>query len=240
MFKKNNLFHFIYIAIIVILATVIIVLTVDVKNDSQLNEHQQYYQIKCNSYNVQNTNLSKGQIVFIGDSITNLYPLDDYYADLDLATYNRGIGGDTTAGVLNRLKVSLFDIKPSKIVLMIGTNDINGNVDNSKIIANYKEILTKIKTELPDTEIFCVSIIPQNLTLETYSNIKVEETTKTILEINTQIKEIIEKESNVTYIDLFSLLADDNNMLIEKYSDDGIHLNAAGFEVWTKLIKPYL
>jgi lysophospholipase L1-like esterase len=49
-----------------------------------------------------------------------------------------------------------------------------------------------------------------------------------------------EKEVNVTYIDLFPLLADDNNMLIEEYSDDGLHLNAAGFEVWTNLIKPYL
>ena len=47
-------------------------------------------------------------------------------------------------------------------------------------------------------------------------------------------------KKNTSYIDLFSLLADSNQMLIEKYSDDGIHLNAEGFTVWTNLIKPYL
>jgi lysophospholipase L1-like esterase len=240
MLKKINYFHYIYIAIITILATTVVVLAININNEREMTPHQQYYQNKCNSYLVQNTNLSKGQIVFIGDSITDLYPLDNYYVDLDLATYNRGIGGDTTSGVLNRLEVSLFDIKPSKIVLMIGTNDINGNVQTPKILANYNEILTKIKRELPDTQIYCVSIIPQNLALETYSNIKVEETTKTILEINAQLKQMTENEANVTYIDLFPLLADDNNMLIEEYSDDGLHLNAAGFEVWTNLLKPYL
>lgn len=240
MLKKINYFHFIYIAIITILATVVVVLAININNEPEMTPHQQYYQNKCDSYRVQNMNLSKGQIVFIGDSITDLYQLDDYYVDLDLATYNRGIGGDTTSGVLNRLEVSLFDINPSKIVLMIGTNDINGNVKNAKILANYNEILTKIKRELPDTQIYCVSIIPQNLTIETYSDIKVEKTTKTILEINSKIKDMVANEENVTYIDLFPLLADSNNLLIEKYSDDGLHLNAAGFEVWTNLIKPYL
>ena len=240
MLKKINYFHFIYIAIITILATVVAVLAININNEPEMTPHQQYYQNKCDSYRVQNMNLSKGQIVFIGDSITDLYQLDNYYVDLDLATYNRGIGGDTTSGVLNRLEVSLFDINPSKIVLMIGTNDINGNVKNAKILANYNEILTRIKRELPDTQIYCVSIIPQNLTIETYSDIKVEKTTKTILEINSKIKDMVANEENVTFIDLFPLLADSDNLLIEKYSDDGLHLNAAGFEVWTNLIKPYL
>lgn len=237
---RKKYFHFIYITIIVLLVTAVVLLTVNKKEAQELDPVQQYYQNKCNSFAFQNFNLSKDQVVFIGDSITDLYPLDDYYADLNVAVYNRGIGADTTSGVLKRLKVSLFDIKPSKIVLLIGTNDINGNVENSKIIANYSEILNKIKEELPSTYIYCVSIPPQNLMLESYSNFNVEETTKTILEINTQIKNIVKDDPNITYIDLFSHLADCNNMLIEKYSDDGIHLNANGFEVWTNLIKPYL
>ena len=242
-FKKNTIFHLIYIMIIVILTVVIFGFAFKFQINSEVdakNPHQQYYQDKCDSYKVQNINLSKEQIVFIGDSITDLYPLDDYYADLDLATYNRGIAGDSTEGVLKRLDVSLFDIKPSKVVLLIGTNDINGNIESSKIIANYKKIIDKIKMELPNTYIYCVSIIPQNFTLETYTNIKVEKTTKTILEINSKIKDMVANEEKVRYIDLFPLLADSNNMLIKKYSDDGIHLNAAGFEVWTNLIKPYL
>jgi lysophospholipase L1-like esterase len=242
MLKKNKLIHIVYLAVIFVLVAVIVVFAVNLyqKSGGALTDHQKYYQSKCESYKVQNTNLSKGQIVFVGDSITDLYPLDDYYADLDLAVYNRGIGGDTTTGVLNRLKESVFDLKPSKVVLMIGTNDINGNVETDKILQNYREILTRIQTELPTTKIYCISVIPQNLTLESYTLIKVNKTTPRILEINKQIKSIVSSKQNITYLDLFPLLADENNMLIEKYSDDGIHLNAEGFKVWTGLLKPYL
>ena len=241
MIKKNKIWHIVYVTIIVLMTVAIVILSINLyKKEKPESAHIQYYNSKCESFRVQNFNLSKGQIVFIGDSITDLYPLDDYYADLDLATYNRGIGGDTTSGVLNRLKVSLFDIKPSKIVLLIGANDVNGCVEKSKILSNYQEIFTKIKTELPNTKVYCMSMIPQNLTLETYTTIDVEKTTQTILELNPQIEAMVSNEPNFTYLDLFSLLADSNNMLIETYSDDGIHLNAAGFEVWTSLIKPYL
>lgn len=240
MLKKEKLIHFIYIGIILILITILIIQSILFhKKDKKLTQHQIYYNSKCESYKVQNVNLSKGQIVFIGDSITDLYPLDDFYADLDLATYNRGIGGDTTTGVLNRLQVSIFDLAPSKIVLLIGTNDINGNVEDEKILSNYEKILTKIKEKLPSSKIYCVSIIPQNLSLEAYTVIDVEKSTRVIMDINPKIKNLVESYGEV-FINLFTLLADNNNMLIEEYSDDGIHLNKAGFEVWTNLIKPYL
>ena len=73
------------------------------------NSFEAYYNRKCLAYSVENANYSKEQIVFIGDSITDLYTLDSYYS-LTLATYNRGIGGDTTEGVLKRLDVSLSSI----------------------------------------------------------------------------------------------------------------------------------
>ena len=109
-----------------------------------------------------------------------------------------------------------------------------------KIIDNYREILTKITTQLPDTKIYCMSVIPQNLILESYTNLKVQETTLRILEVNEKIKEVVDGEVNATYLNLFPLLADENNLMIEAYSDDGIHLNAEGFKVWTGLVKPYL
>ena len=49
--------------------------------------------------------------------------LDTYYTDMELNLYNRGISGDTTIDLKNRMDVSAFEIKPSVIVLMIGTNN---------------------------------------------------------------------------------------------------------------------
>ena len=207
--------------------------------EGKLSDSARYYNNKCQSYAVQNVNLAKGQIVFIGDSITDLYILDQHYADLPLATYNRGIGGDTTQGVLNRLQVSAFDIAPSVIVLMIGTNDINGNCEKAGIFERYEKIIDEIYKNLPDVTLFCMSVIPQNEVLETYSAIKVENTTKIIFEVNAHIKALAQ-EKGATYLDVFSLLADENDRLIKEYSDDGLHLNEKGLAVWTKLLKPYL
>lgn len=239
LFKKMSKRDVVYIFVIAVLLAAIAVCTVLLIRNEKEEKSQSYYDAKCASYAVQNTNLAKGQIVFIGDSITDLYVLDDYYNDLPLAVYNRGIGGDTTEGVLKRLKVSLFDIKPSKVVLMIGTNDVNGKRPNDEILYTYRQIVNKIRIELPDADLYCMSIIPQGKALEDYTSVDVDLSTEKILELNPEIKKIAE-EKGATYIDLFSHVADENNLLIERYSDDAIHLNAAGFEVWTSLLKPKL
>lgn len=238
--KKHKILHSIYISIIsALIIAIVLLLVFNKKSEStELSAHQQYYNTKCDSFYTQNFNLSKNQIVFVGDSITDLFPLDDYFADLDLATYNRGIGGDNTSGLLNRLKVSIFDLKPSKIVLMIGINDVNGNVKSETILANYREILTRIQAELPNTKVYCMSLTPMNMQLS--ANIDVAKSNRTILEINPQLKTLVESYTNATYLDLFSHVANSDNTLIQAYSDDGIHLNSAGFEIWAKLIKPYL
>lgn len=221
---------------VIVLTCILITKT---KADEDKSSFQQYYDNKCSAYLTENTNYAKGQIVFIGDSITDLYVLDDYYADLPLATYNRGIGGDTTSGVLKRLKVSLFDIAPSKIVLMIGTNDVNGKVSSDVILQRYEEILQKIYEALPTVELYCMSLIPQNEDIEKYSSVSVADNTETILALNQEIS-VLAQSFGATYLDLFSLVANENNRLIKTYSDDGLHLNTNGFAVWTALIKPYL
>lgn len=226
-------------AVLLIAVVVLSCMLIFGNREEKISDSTRYYNNKCQSYATQNVNLAKGQIVFIGDSITDLYILDQHYADLPLATYNRGIGGDTTQGVLNRLKVSAFDIAPSVIVLMIGTNDINGNYEKAGIFERYEKIIDEIYKNLPDVTLFCMSVIPQNEVLETYSAIKVENTTKIIFEVNAHIKALT-REKGATYLDVFSLLADENDRLIKEYSDDGLHLNEKGLTVWTNLLKPYL
>ena len=160
--KKSNILIAALVAIIMILLAFIGVLVYKNFYDGKKNPLEEYYDNKCLAFGVQNANASKGQIVFIGDSITDLYLLDDHYADLPFACYNRGIGGDTTSGVLKRLKVSLFDITPKTVVLLIGTNDINGGVGDEVILSNYRQIIDEIFDNLPGVELYCVSIIPQN------------------------------------------------------------------------------
>lgn len=236
--KKINLP--VAILAVAVLATVIIgiVATIHEKATEHARTMQEYYDAKCQSYGVQNANLAAGQIVFIGDSITDLYILDEHYADLPLAAYNRGIGGDTTAGVRKRLQVSVFDIAPAHVVLLVGANDILGGVSEEEILANYEAIITEIRSALPDATLYCMSIIPVNRRIES-AGVDVDAMTATIRRLNPQIHQLA-AQNGAVYLDLFEQLADEDGLLLSAYSDDGIHLNREGLLVWTKLLKPHL
>ena len=235
---KKDVIYWIIIGVLVIaIVTVSVLWGVSAKKGNG-SEAPSYYETKCASFAVQNTNLSKGQIVFIGDSITDLYPLDQYYSDLPLATYNRGIGGDVTAGVLARLKLCLYDVAPSKIVLLIGINDINSGVPSDTIVQNYATILQSIKENLPTTQVFCLSVLPMNKTVEAYG-VDLAAATARIKALNDSILTLAGRQG-YTYVELFSHLADENEELFASCSNDGLHLNANGFAIWTNVLKPYL
>lgn len=237
--KKINKREIVFIISTILLAisTVVLSVLLCVKKDKP--ENLQYYDEKCEMFKLENANFAHGQIIFIGDSITDGCALDVFYNDLPLAKYNRGIGGDSTSGVLNRLKISLFDIKPSKIVLMIGVNDINSNVSKNKILENYQNILSEISANLPTTQVYCVSILPINKMLEDYTPINVESSTELILEINPEIQNLA-GQFGYEFVNMYPHFADSNNFLIESLTPDGIHLNSNGYTVYSNLLKPYL
>ena len=235
--KKRNLICIIVIAVIV---TVAAILGVIMYAKSQTTDDiEAYYNQKCSTFAEENLDCLKGQIVFLGDSITDGYPLKDYYSDLPLEVYNRGIGGDSTGGVIKRLEVSVFDIAPSKIVLLIGINDINGGVSTETLIKNYDKILSLIKEKLPDTEIYCMSILPLNKDVEAYTTIDVDKSHKKIGEINQKIANLATKYS-YEFVDMHDDFTDENGYLSKNLSIDGIHLSADGYALWTEKVKPIL
>lgn len=193
------------------------------------------YDEKVAAFSEENPKLEKGQIVFVGDSITAGYPLQLYYHNLNLKTYNRGISGDTTSWLLTRLQTSLIDIAPSKIVLMIGTNDINLGKSAEEIAQNYQSILDLIASALPDSDVWCVSVIPQN---DQYSD-QAQENNKRIQETNQKIENLA-AIYGYQYVNLYDELTDKDGLLKRRYSTDGLHLNLWGYCVWTDVMKAHL
>ena len=183
----------------------------------------------------ENSKFDSGQIVFIGDSITAKYKLHRHYRDLSHKTYNRGISGDTTDWMLARMQASLFDISPSKVVLMIGTNDINGPKSAEQIAENYENILSLISSHLPNTEVYCISIIPQNREFSENAH----ENNQKIIETNEKIDRLA-KMHGYEFINLYDALVDETGLLETKYSNDGLHLNRKGYKVFTNTVQDYL
>lgn len=232
--SKKDLFFLFLIFLLLACIIFLSVLLLQKKNDEP-----SYYDQKCDMFSLENVNFSHGQIVFIGDSITDGCALDNYYHNLPLAVYNRGIGGDSSVGVLERLDVSLFEIKPSKIVLLIGANDVNGRREKTDILQNYNDILQQISLNLPEAQVFCVSILPMNKTLLTYAPIDVDHSMAVVQELNPEIEKLATKYG-YSFVDLFSDFADEDGYLKKELTPDGIHLNDKGYLKYSSHLLPLL
>ena len=177
---------------------------------------------------------TKNEIVFLGNSITDGAEWYELLGNRRIR--NRGISADVTEGILLRLD-AITKLKPAKIFIMIGVNDISRNITTAQITANYRTILERIRTESPKTKVYIESVLPVNPA----TGMALNHTNKTaqIMELNGKLKEMA-TEFGHTYIDLFSLMADSENHLPRRYSIDGLHLSYEGYRVWAEAIRPYV
>lgn len=177
---------------------------------------------------------SRDDIIFLGNSITEYIHWNEL---LQLPTArNRGISGDTTYGILERLD-EVTEGDPAKIFLLIGVNDISRNFPDELILNNYREIIERIKAETPCTELYIQTILPVNNTFTKYKNHYNKD--EHILYINDEIRKMSE-EYDVNLIDIHPQFLDENKRLDSKYTEEGLHLNAKAYEHWAKILKPYI
>ena len=171
-----------------------------------------------------------GEIIFLGNSITDQAEWHEMTGNMNVK--NRGIGGDDTDGVLERLD-EVIEGKPAKVFILIGTNDLAYSKTIDHVISNYRKILERIAEGSPDTEVFVQSVLPTDDALHyTRKNTDIQE-------INRQLREIA-KEKGLVYIDLYSSFVTPENKLNPDYSIDGLHLNIEGYKLWLELIDRYL
>ncbi|MGI6359451.1 MAG: GDSL-type esterase/lipase family protein [Acholeplasmatales bacterium] len=185
---------------------------------------------KVRDFKILNERALPNATVFVGDSIIQDYNVHEWF--FDIPTYNRGIGGDTTEGLLNRLDVSIFNLAPKNVVLLIGTNDLELTNDKEEVIyQRIKEIVEKINKTIK-TNIYLLSILPTNIKMNR------EVVGKRSIKRITNLNNLISKIEGAEYIDLFSHLLDEKNKLNSKYSNEGLHLNQEGYKVITDILKP--
>lgn len=102
-----------------------------------------------------------GGIVFVGDSIIEDFLFDEFFPNAEI--YNRGIYGDTSIGVLNRMNESIYLLSPSKVFIAIGTNDLDKTNDSIETIADrIEQIVKNTKLNTQNTQIFICSLLPVN------------------------------------------------------------------------------
>lgn len=174
---------------------------------------------------------STTDIVFLGNSITAGV---DWHELLGLhQARNRGISGDISFGVLERIQ-EVTEGKPAKVFILIGINDISRNIPDSHIVNNYRRIIRSIKVQSPGTKIYFQTLLPVNNEFTQFKNHYNKD--EHILWINEQIR-ALGKQERITVVDLYPYFLNGDKKLDKKYTDDGLHLNADGYKLWASILK---
>lgn len=179
----------------------------------------------------ENQKLDKGQIVFAGDSITEFFALKKYLGR-DFPLVNRGIAGTDSVWLLEHLKEQVLDLEPSKMVLLIGINDIGRGYPIRDIVNRISEIVMTVRQESLFTEIYLLSVFPVSEKSQYASKVKIRNNA-TVRELNQQLAVL----PGVTYVDLYDYLTDAQGQLNDTYTTDGLHLSPQGYQVLAEPIK---
>lgn len=173
------------------------------------------------------TTVTKGGAVFIGDSITNGFPIDVAFAGR--AVYNRGIGGDRIEGVLERLDCCVIVPAPSQIHVMIGANDVltPDEYRDGNLGPGYDRLLRAIKDVAPQARITAYTMLPMNESVKSITKTCLED----IVTANKQLRDVCEK-LDVTLVDMYADFATPAGEFRKGLTDDGVHLNLLGFLTW--------
>ncbi|MBA9076650.1 GDSL-type esterase/lipase family protein [Rufibacter quisquiliarum] len=170
-------------------------------------------------------------IVFLGNSIT---ANTDWAELLGMSNVkNRGISGDITFGVLERLD-EVIEGKPAKVFILIGINDISRNIPDHVITANHRKMVARIKAGSPKTRIYFQTLMPVNNTFDKFKNHYNKD--EHIAAVNQGIKDLAKKEK-IEVIDLHPHFLDSEKRLVKEYTHDGLHLTVAGYQKWVEVLK---
>jgi len=173
-------------------------------------------------------------IVFLGNSIT---ARAHWHELLQLPrARNRGVSGDTTFGILERLH-EVTQGRPAQIFLLIGINDISRGYPDAMVLKNYESIIERIQRESPETELLVQTILPVNSSFGEYERHYHKD--GHIHQINEGIRKLA-KKYGLTLIDLHPLFLDGSGKLKAEYTDEGLHLNEKGYLHWASILRPYV
>ena len=168
--------------------------------------------------------------VFVGSSSIRLWKLDASFPKH--ACVNRGFGGSQLGDSVKYAERIVIAYKPRVVVVYAGDNDLNAGKTSEAVFTNYRAFRDKVQAALPETKIVFVAIKPSP------SRWKLREKA---LDANRLIRDEIAKGKNQIFIDVWMpMLGDDGMPRAELFLKDQLHMNDAGYAIWTKLVETHL
>lgn len=208
---------------------------------SKITEYDREKRTKRENYRILNEEYAlKNQTVLLGDSITDFFNWYELFYDFSNSTgqavYNRGISGDTTDRLLERLQENVLNISPKNVVLLIGTNDIGRGLPLSMTVENVSKIIESAKEQCPDINFILQAVYPINRHMrdrfEKRSNEKIDLMNKEFVKLS--------EKYGCVWLDITDKLKDETGNLKKDFTYDGLHLNVKAYKIVAESIIPFL
>lgn len=190
-------------------------------------------EMKVERYREENRSAEKGQTVFTGSSLMEMFPINKLLKEKgdDTIIYNRGVGGFISDELLAVIDVCATELMPSKVFINIGTNDLSwSSIPISQLMDNYDKIITAIEKAVPNVKIYLMAYYPVNFEAaseEMKECLKIR-TNEKINTANAEVKKLAEKHGQ-RYIDINRNLKDEQGRLKAQYTIEGMHINEDGY-----------
>lgn len=200
------------------------------QNDVMKNDWANLKKYDSENKELSTTPTSK-RIVFMGDSITEFWKVNDS-SFFDKSKINRGISGQTSPQMLLRFPQDVISLKPEVVIILAGINDIAENIgpiSNEGILENIIAMSELAKAN--NIKVILCSVLPAN---RFNWNPKISPANR-VIELNKMIQSFADK-NKIIYVDYFSQMVDDENGLQKQYGEDGVHPNKEGYLVMKTIV----
>lgn len=169
--------------------------------------------------------------VFSGSSSIRLWKgLQESFKDRKVL--NRGFGGSEMRDLIINAERVIFKYYPKHLILYSGDNDIWSGKSATTVASDFEELFNMIRARLPETEVIFISIKPSPSRMEKMEEIKLA---------NDLIRKFLNTQSKGVYVDVFNPMLDiSKNPDPSFFVEDNLHLNKKGYDLWTKILSPYL
>jgi len=172
----------------------------------------------------------RNAILFVGSSSIRMWKLPQYFPGL--TAINRGFGGSQISDSVEFAPRIVIPCRPKIIVFYAGDNDIAAGKTPRTLLKDFKAFAKIVHRNLPDTPIIFISIKPSIQRWKLIGQIR---------EANKLIRAFIATDKRLRYLDVEPpMLGDDGKPRPELFVADGLHLNDAGYKLWTSLLLPFL
>lgn len=169
-------------------------------------------------------------VLFVGSSSIRMWPTRECFPDLPVI--NRGFGGAYASEVLDFADRIVLPYKPPVIVFYAGDNDIADNKKPAQVRDDFVAFVKHVHAVLPRTRIIYISIKPSVARWKHWPQMQAA---------NTLLRAACEFDPRLSFVDIApTLLNADGDPRPDRLAEDGLHLNAAGYDAWTKLLRPVI